>query len=292
VGLTGSSGLVGRALAPFLTTGGHHVIPYRRFEETRTDQFWNPESIEDVDAVVHLAGESIDGRWSAAKKQKIARSRIEGTSQLVNQIVRSSSPPRVLVCASAIGYYGNRGDETLIETASKGDGFLSDVCEQWETATRPARDAGIRVVNLRFGVVLSSRGGALARMLPPFRLGAGGRIGSGDQYMSWIAIDDAIGAIHHALRCPDLSGPVNAVSPNPITNLDFTKSLGCVLGRPTIVPLPASAARAAFGEMADALFLSSTRCSPDRLIRAGYPFRYPDLEDALRFQLGRMSLSE
>ena len=292
VGLTGSSGLVGQTLAPFLTTGGHLVIPYRRSQGEQNGRIWDSESITDVDAVVHLAGESIDGRWTADKKERIAHSRAEGTAQLVESILQSSTRPRVLVCASAIGYYGHRADDLLDEKATKGDGFLSDVCAQWEAATQPARDAGIRVVNLRFGVVLSAKGGALTRMLPPFRLGAGGRIGSGEQYMSWIAIDDAIGAIHHALCDPDLSGPVNAVSPNPVTNLDFTKSLGRVLGRPTIVPFPAFAAKAAFGEMADALLLSSARCIPDRLIRAGYRFRYQDLEDALRFQLGRMPLSK
>ncbi len=292
VGLTGSSGLVGRTLAPFLTTGGHDVILYRRSEDSRTGQFWNPESIENVDAVIHLAGESSDGRWSASNKAKIAQSRIEGTSQLVNHIIRSSRLTRVLVCASAIGYYGDRGDERLSETASKGDGFLSDVCEQWEAATQPAREAGIRVVNLRFGVVISARGGALTRMLPSFKFGVGGRVGSGTQYMSWIGIDDAVGAIHHAICDPALSGPVNVVSPSPVTNLTFTKSLGLVLGRPTVAPFLAFAARAAFGEMVYAPLLSSTRCAPDSLMCAGYRFRYPDLEDALRFQLGRMPLSE
>lgn len=292
IAVTGASGLLGSNLLPFLTTGGHRVLAVRRGGETSDGPQWNPESFGDANAVVHLAGESIDGRWTAAKKQAIERSRVEGTARLIETLKKRDRLPNVIVCASAIGYYGDREDEWLPEDASKGEGFLSDVCDRWESALDEAAALGVRVVSLRFGVVISGQGGALSRMLPPFRIGAGGRIGSGRQFMSWIAIDDAVGAIHHALCDSSLTGPVNAVSPNPVTNRVFTKTLGHVLSRPTIVPLPAFAARAAFGEMADALLLSSARCEPRRLQDAGYVFRYPDLEDALRFQLGRMPVSE
>ena len=197
------------------------------------------------------------------------------------------SPPKVLVCASAIGFYGDRCDEELNEESAAGTGFLADVAQQWEAATQPARDAGIRVVNLRFGVILSPKDGALAKMLLPFKLGGGGRVGSGKQYWSWVSIDDAAGAIHHALMTDSLSGPVNAVAPNSVTNAEFTKTLGRVLRRPTVVPMPAFAARLALGEMADALLLASTRVVPKELNRTGYEFRQPTLEAALRHLLGR-----
>jgi uncharacterized protein (TIGR01777 family) len=193
----------------------------------------------------------------------------------------------VLVCASAIGWYGDRGDEVLTEDSAAGSGFLAEVCRDWETATEPATACGIRVVHLRVGVILSPAGGALAKMLLPFRLGAGGVIGSGRQWVSWIALDDAVGAIHHALCTETLRGPVNAVCPQPITNREYTKTLGRVLWRPTLFPMPAFAARLAFGEMANELLLASTRVQPARLLATGYRFRDPELEDALRFLLGR-----
>ena len=290
VGITGASGLIGQNLSPLLTTGGHQVESLKR--SGTGESMWERATLDGLDAVVHLAGESIDGRWTSSRKLAIERSRVEGTRRLVAELEKCDSPPDTLVCASAIGFYGDRGDETLDESASSGSGFLSEVCEQWEEAAGQAEARGIRVVNLRFGVVLSTRGGALRRMLPPFKLGGGGRIGSGEQYMSWVAIDDAVGAIHHAIGEREMSGPVNVVSENPVTQQEFAKTLGRVLSRPTVFPLPGFVARAAFGEMADALLLSSTRCIPAALQSNGYVFRYPDLEDALRFQLGRMPVSE
>jgi len=239
------------------------------------------------DAVVHLAGENIAGRWSQAKKAAIRDSRIKGTRLLAETLTRANQPPRVMVSASAIGFYGDRGDVILDEKATMGSGFLADVCKEWEDATKPASDAGIRVVNLRIGVVLTPAGGALAKMLTPFKLGVGGIMGSGKQYWSWVAIDDVVGAIGHALTTESLFGPVNAVAPEAATNHDLTKTLGKVLSRPTIFPMPAFAARLALGEMADALLLSSARVSPMKLIESGYTFKYPSLESALRHVLGK-----
>jgi hypothetical protein len=244
--------------------------------------------LDRVDAVVHLAGESIaSGRWTPDKKARIRASRMDGTRLLCEALAALDTRPRTLVCASAIGFYGDRGDAELDEASARGEGFLADVCAEWEAATAPARTAGIRVVQLRFGVILTPAGGALARMLLPFRLGAGGVLGGGRQYMSWIAIDDAVGAIHHALIAPVLEGPVNAVAPTPVTNREFTRALGRVLRRPTIFPMPAVVARLAFGEMADELLLSSARVVPRKLRESGYAFREPDLETALRHLLGR-----
>lgn len=197
------------------------------------------------------------------------------------------NPPKALICASAIGYYGRRGDEILDEQSAPGTGFLPEVCVEWEAACQPARDAGIRVANLRFGVILSPKGGALEKMLTPFKMCMGGKVGSGDQYWSWVSIDDAAGAIYHALMTPTLTGPVNAVAPNPVTNAEFTKTLGKVLSRPTIVPMPAFAARLALGEMADDLLIGSTRVIPKRLLETDYDFRQPELEGALRHLLGK-----
>jgi uncharacterized protein len=196
------------------------------------------------------------------------------------------TPPKVLVCASAVGYYGDRGDEVLTEASEPGEGFLAEVCQEWEDACQPAREKGIRVVNLRMGVILSPKGGALAKMLLPFKMGVGGKVGSGDQYWSWIALDDVVGAIHHAITTEDLSGPVNATAPNPSTNLEFTKTLGKVLSRPTLFPMPKFAARLALGEMADDLLIASARVQPERLKQTGYQFRFPELEPALRHLLG------
>jgi uncharacterized protein (TIGR01777 family) len=294
--VTGSSGLVGSALVPFLTTGGHRVMRLVRAEPRGEDEVrWDPsigaidaQKLEGIDAVVHLAGESIaDGRWTPEKKAKILNSRVQGTRLLSESLARLQRRPRVLVSASAIGYYGDRGEQPLNERSAAGSGFLPDVCRQWEAATQPAVEAGIRVVNLRIGVVLSAQGGALAKMLGPFRMGAGGRLGSGRQYLSWIALDDVVGAIHHGLMCDELSGPVNAVSPNPVTNREFTKTLGRVLRRPTMFPMPAPAARVIFGEMADELLLASTRVEPQRLMAEGYEFRFAELQSALRHLLGR-----
>ncbi|MSS72816.1 MAG: TIGR01777 family protein [Candidatus Latescibacteria bacterium] len=293
--VTGSTGLVGLALVPSLTAGGHRVTRLVRSQPGEGEVRWDPEAgilnaadLEGLEAVVHLAGENIAGRrWTAEQKARIRDSRVKGTRLLCETLAGLDRPPGTLVCASAIGYYGDRGEEVLREESAPGEGLLPEVCQAWEGAAAPARQKGIRVVNLRFGVVLSPKGGALAKMLFPFRMGAGGVIGSGRQYMSWIALDDAAGVIHHALGTGALRGPANAVTPHPVTNQTFTKTLGRVLGRPTIFPMPAFAARLAFGEVADALLLASTRVAPGRLLETGYVFRYPELEGALRHLLGK-----
>jgi uncharacterized protein (TIGR01777 family) len=295
IAVTGSRGLVGSTLIPFLTTGGHEVIRLVRVSPGSGDVPWdlaegvkNLSRLEGVDAVIHLAGENIAaGRWTPQRKDEIRQSRVEGTRRLCESLAKLSRRPKVLVSASAIGFYGNRGDEILTEDSSPGNDFLAQVCQEWEAATEPASRAGSRVVRLRFGMILSPAGGALKKMLLPFKLGVGGRMGSGAQYVSWIAIDDAIGAIHQAICDESLKGPVNGVTPNPVTNMEFTRILARVLSRPALFPMPAFAARLAFGEMADALLLASARVVPARLQASGYPFRHPELEEALRHLLGR-----
>lgn len=289
--VTGASGLIGTALIPALKNEGHIVLQLVRQKEQANDTkiFWNPEAqgidaaaLEGVEAVVHLAGENIaEGSWTAEKKKRIRESRVKGTTFISETLAGLQAKPKVLVAASAIGIYGNRGAERLDETSAAGDDFLSEVCREWEMATRAASAAGVRVVNLRFGIVLSKEGGALAKMLTPFRLGVGGRVGDGKQYMSWIALDDAVGAIRYALEDEKMSGAVNVVAPQPVTNNEFTKALGGALSRPTIFPVPAFALRLAFGEMADALLLSGARVEPAKLIQAGYKFQYPELNGAL-----------
>lgn len=295
VAVTGSSGLVGSALVPFLTAGKHQVTRLVRSKPAASGSaHWDPAAgrveaaaLEGLDAVVHLAGENVTGRWTAAKKARIRDSRVQGTRLLAETLACLQQPPKVMVCASAIGYYGNRGDELLREESPPGSGFLADTCREWEAASQAAEQKGIRVVRLRIGLVLSPAGGALARMLPPFKLGLGGRIGAGQQYMSWISLDDLVGVIHHALATESLRGAVNAVAPRPVTNLEFTKTLGRVLGRPTVFPLPAFVARLGFGEMADELLLASACVEPARLESTGYSFRTPELEGALRHLLGK-----
>lgn len=294
--VTGSSGLVGSALIPNLEAGGHRVFRLvRRSPQNDTERRWDPETgeldaadLEGVQAVVHLAGENIaTGRWNDAKKDRIRSSREDGTRLLAQGLAELQTPPGVLICASAVGYYGNRGDEILDEESAPGADFLAETCLDWEQAARPATDAGVRTVYLRIGIVLSADGGALAKMLFPFKMGAGGVIGSGNQYMSWITLSDLVGIVDHALDTDAIEGPVNAVSPAPVTNREFTKALGGVLSRPTLFPMPAFAARLAFGEMADALLLSSTRVLPARLQESGYDFQHPQLEGALRHILAR-----
>ncbi len=294
--ITGASGLIGSALVPALTKVGHRVLRLVRHTADRAkgEAQWNLDSgsidrarLSGLDAAVHLAGENIAGRWSKAKKAAIRESRVKGTRLLAEALAIAISRPKTLVCASAIGFYGDRGDALLNEDAAAGSGFLADVCKEWENATKPAQDAGIRVVNLRIGIVLSPAGGALAKMLLPFKLGAGGIMGSGEQYWSWVAIDDVVGAIKHALVTESLRGPVNVVSPEPTTNHYFTKTMGKVLSRPTIFPMPAFAARLALGEMADSLLLASTRVKPQRLNESGYRFLFPTLEPALRHVLNK-----
>jgi uncharacterized protein (TIGR01777 family) len=299
VAVTGSNGLVGSTLIPMLTTGGHRVTKLVRGDVDESDIKWDPQAntfnataLDGVEAVVHLAGGNIAAaRWNAKVKEKIRSSRVHGTRVLCEGLAKMPTPPKALICASAIGFYGDRGDEVLTEESTAGSGFLAKVAQEWEGATAPAREAGIRVVHLRFGVILSPRGGALAKMLLPFKLGMGGRVGSGRQYWSWISVDDAAGAIHHALMTDSLRGPVNAVAPHPVTNTEFTKTLGHVLGRPTIAPMPAFAARLVLGEMVEELLLASTRVEPQQLIRSGYKFRQPSLEVALQHLLGRAGSS-
>jgi uncharacterized protein len=240
-----------------------------------------PDSVSGFDAVVHLAGESIVGRWSNSKKAAIRDSRVRGANLLATALAEASRRPRVFVSASAIGFYGDRGEEILREGSSSGVGFLPEVCREWEAASKPAADAGIRVAHARFGVVLSTAGGALAKMLLPFRLGVGGDMGNGRQWWSWIALDDVIGAVAHILKTDSLQGAVNMVSPNPVTNAEFTKTLAAVLSRPAIFPMPASIARLAFGQMADELLLSSQRVEPAKLLASGFTFRQPNLRGAL-----------
>jgi uncharacterized protein len=299
IAVTGASGLLGSALVPFLTTGGHRVTPVTRNPQTLGAIRWAPSSgaieasaFEGLDAVVHLAGENIGVRWTSARKRRIRESRAKGTRLLAEALAGLRRPPRVLVSASAIGIYGDRGDQVLTEddtpTGPPAD-FLVEVGREWEAATEPARAAGIRVVSLRFGIVLTPAGGALGRMLPPFRVGVGGPLGGGKQWVSWISVDDAVGAMHHALFTAELSGPVNAVAPEPVTSRTFAATLGRVLHRPAILPAPAPALRLLFGEMADTALLGSQRVSPARLVASGYSFRHPRLEAALRHVLGRAS---
>jgi uncharacterized protein (TIGR01777 family) len=273
--ISGSHGLVGSALTVELQNKGYTVI---RLERSITDNL----DFRDVTAVIHLAGESIaDGRWSAEKKKRIEQSRVEGTQKIAQLIAESEQKPSVLISASAIGYYGDRANEKLTEKSVSGNGFLSNVCVEWETATEIAQRAGVRTVNLRTGIVLSKKGGALAKMLPPFKLGGGGIVGNGKQYMSWISLEDMVDAIIYSINNESLSGPVNITAPNAVTNAEFTKVLGNVLKRTTIMPLPAFAARLIFGEMADALLLTSTRVEPEKLLKAGYQFKHRDLKSAL-----------
>jgi hypothetical protein len=295
--ISGSSGLVGGALLPFLTTGGHSVRRLMRGSKATAagDIAWDPAkgqvdaaALEGLDAVVHLAGENIaGGRWTRDRKERIRDSRVKGTRLLSEALAGLQRPPKVLIVASAIGFYGDRGDETLTENSASGSGFLAEVCREWEAAAEPARRAGIRTVHARFGVILSPKGGALPKTLVPFRLGLGGRIGSGRQYVSWVALDDVVGAIQHALMCQDLSGPVNVVAPHAVTNREYTKALVAVLHRPAIFPLPAFVARLMLGEMADALLLASQLVEPQRLLQTGYRFDFPELTPALRHLLGR-----
>ena len=293
--ISGATGLIGSALIPALESGGHEVSRLTRSPASSEDVGWDPSSgridasrLEGHDAVVHLAGESIgEGRWTPEKKRRILESRREGTRLLAETIAGLPEPPEVLVSASAVGYYGDRGNELLREESEPGSDFLAEVCRAWEAAADPAREAGIRVVHPRNGIVLSTEGGALARTLPIFKLGGGGRIGSGRQWWSWVAIDDVAGAYVHAITEDSLEGPLNVGSPNPLTNAEYTRVLGRVLNRPTVFPLPAPAARLVLGEVADALLLASQRVEPAKLRESGYEFRYPELEGALRHLIGR-----
>ncbi len=292
--VTGASGLIGSELTSFLIKNKHHVLRLVRKPQAATGEIrWDPfsgildmEALEGLDAVVHLAGENIaSGRWTAEKLRRIRESRILGTRNLAQSLARLFDPPKVLVSISAIGYYGDRGEEKLDETSDAGKGFLASLCTDWEAATSPAVIRGIRVVTPRLGMVLSASGGSLGLMLPVFRMGIGGRIGSGRQYMSWIAMDDLVGIIDHAIRNESMNGPVNAVAPDPVTNREFTAIIARVLAKPAFFILPAFAARLAFGKMASEVLLASARVFPERLKETGYTYQYPDLEGALRHLL-------
>jgi len=286
--VSGVSGPIGAALVPFLNAGEYEVVRLVRGSATGEGQIaWDPakpvapEAVSGFDAVIHLAGESIVGRWSAEKKSAIRDSRVVGTRNLAQALARAKNKPQVFVCSSAIGYYGDRGDEVLREDSAAGTGFLADVCREWEAATKPAADAGIRTVQIRTGVVLSPKGGALGKMLTPFKMGVGGRIGSGRQWMSWIDVEDMVGAIQHILKNDLVEGPVNMVAPKPVTNAEFTKTLAGVLSRPAIFPMPELAVKLAFGEMGETVLLGSQRVEPGRLVASGYPFRFSELRASL-----------
>jgi len=292
--VSGASGLVGQALLAALAGRGLSTSKLVRKPASKGEVFWDPTSREldesalSADAVVHLAGENIaGGRWTKAKMAAIRDSRVQGTKLLCESLARMKAPPSVLVCASAIGFYGEGGDSVLTEDSPSGDSFLAEVCKEWEQATEAAEQAGIRVVHIRIGVVLDADGGALQKMLLPFKLGLGGKIGDGQQYMSWVLLQDLVSIIGAAIDNPKLSGAVNATAPQPVTNLEFTKTLGRVLGRPTIAPMPAFAAKLAFGRMAEELLLASLRVTPNKLLEHEFPFREPKLEGALRAALKR-----
>ncbi|HJP92450.1 MAG TPA: TIGR01777 family oxidoreductase [Pyrinomonadaceae bacterium] len=295
--ISGSHGLVGKALIRLLTEDSHEVVRLVRRGGTfgQPEIEWHPnqglidaERLHGFDVVVHLAGENIaSGRWTDEKKRAIRESRLKGTTLLSESLARLSQPPSVFVSASAIGYYGDRGDELLTEESMPGEGFLADVCVEWEKATQPAAKKGIRTICTRFGIVLDAKEGALAKMLFPFRMGIGGRLGDGKQWMSWIGLDDVVNGLKFVIEDNSMHGPVNFVAPNPVTNAEFTATLGRVLSRPTLFPVPAFAARLAFGEMADALLLSSQKVDPDILEDRGFPFYWPSLEPALLHILNR-----
>jgi uncharacterized protein (TIGR01777 family) len=298
IAVSGASGLVGSELSAFLTAGGHQVFPLVRTRDHADPNsiYWDPETgqvdkakLEGLDALVHLAGENIaSGRWTESKKDKIRDSRVQGTRFLCEALATLKEPPKALIAASAIGYYGSRGEEVLTEKSPPGKDFLSNVCHSWEQATDSARRKGIRVVNMRIGVILTPKGGALEKMLLPFQLGAGSPLGNGQQYMSWITLDDVVGALYHAIQTETLQGPVNTVAPNPVSNQEFTHTLARVLSRPALAPpVPGFVLSLLLGEMAEALLLSSAWVNPLQLKQSGYTFQYPALEDALRHVLGK-----
>ncbi|HKN40770.1 MAG TPA: TIGR01777 family oxidoreductase [Acidimicrobiia bacterium] len=288
--VTGASGLIGSALMPGLERAGHRMIPMGRGQASGDALHWDPErgaidagGLEGVGAVVNLAGEGIGNkRWNDEQKARIKDSRIRGTTLLAETLAKLDRRPKVFLSASAVGIYGDRGDEVLTESSRAGGGFLAEVCVAWEAAAAPAKEAGIRVSHLRSGIVLSARGGALPKMLTPFKLGLGGRLGSGSQWMSWISIDDEVGAIVHLLGDAAPAGPVNLPAPNPATNADFTKELGHTLRRPAVLPVPKLGLELLLGgEMAQEMLLGGQRVLPTRLLDSGYTFAHPELPDAL-----------
>lgn len=293
--VSGASGLIGSAAMARLRAGGHRVRPLVRRPARSEEITWDPttgkidsSALDTVDGVIHLAGENIGTRWTQARKARIRESRIRGTRLLSETLARLAHPPKFLISASAVGIYGDRGDQILTESSPPGDpghDFLVSVCQDWEAAADPARAAGIRVVHPRLGVVLSPDGGALRKLLLPFRLGLGGPLGSGDHWMSWVALQDVAEVLAYVASDASVQGPVNVSAPGPVTNRDFTRTLGRVLGRPAVIPVPAAALHLVFGEMADRTLLSSARVLPARLVEAGYRFAHPELEGALRSML-------
>jgi uncharacterized protein (TIGR01777 family) len=292
--VSGVSGPIGTALLPSLSASGWSIVRLVRGQATGKGQIaWTPgkpiapQAVSGFDAVVHLAGESIFGRWTESKKAKIRNSRVAGTANLAEALAQADEKPKVFLCGSAIGYYGSRGDELLREESAPGAGFLAQVCEEWEEATTPAVQADIRTAHIRTGVVLSPKGGALGAMLLPFKMGLGGRIGDGRQWMSWIHVQDMVGAINHILKNDLLQGPVNLVAPKPVTNAEFTKTLASALSRPALLPMPGFAVKAVFGEMGEELLLASQKVEPGKLISSGYPFRFRELRKSLEAILNR-----
>ncbi len=291
--IAGSSGLIGSALTKYLESNGHQVLPLVRKETSKGGILWDPvnrsidtEELEGFDAALNFAGENIAGsRWSEKKKERILNSRVKSTKFLCETLKKLQHPPKVLLNASALGYYGNVPEGTATESTPAGEGFLAHVCQEWESATEGLMGEDIRIVLLRTGIVLSSKGGALKRMLAPFKMGLGGTIGSGDQYMSWIDIEDEVRAIYHCLTTESLRGPVNLTAPNPVTNREFAKTLGKVLRRPAMLPMPAPLARLVFGEMADEMMLTGAKIIPEKLQSTGFAFKYPSLEGSLRHLL-------
>lgn len=290
IAIAGASGLIGSAFIPELESDGHQVVRLVRSSPRPGEIEWHPNqdeidptSLGGFDAIINLAGESIaEGRWTEEKKKKIRDSRVNGTHLISEAIARLNPKPRAFLCASATGIYGDRGDEFLDEQSESGGGFLAGVCREWEKACEPAVRAGVRVVSLRLGPILARGGGILEKMLTPFKMGLGGKVGTGRQYISWVALDDVIEAMKLALKDDSIRGPLNLVSPGPVTNERFTRALGEVLGRPTVMAMPAFAARLAFGEMADEMLLVSQRVVPKRLNQAGFKFQFSDLGGALQ----------
>lgn len=291
--IAGSSGLIGSQLKTYLLNAGHQVLSLER--QKQGSIYWDPDqgeisaqALEGFDAVINLCGENIAERWTEEKKRQILESRVKTTRLLADTLAYLAHPPKIWINASAVGFYGHHGETTLTENTPAGSGFLAQVCQAWEGATQTAEKKGVRVVHARFGIVLSLKGGLLGRLLTPFRLGLGGKIGDGKQYMSWVAIEDVLGAIVHILQHEEFSGAVNIVSPHPVTNQQFTEALGNVLHRPTFCTLPAPLAKLLFGrEMAEEMLLASTRVYPKKLIETEYVFQYPKLEDALQYYLGK-----
>jgi uncharacterized protein len=294
IAIAGASGLVGSALIPVLARDDSAITRLVRHAPKPGEIEWHPnqdqvstQNLDGFDVIINLAGENLaGGRWTDEHKRKIRDSRVSGTHLLSEAIAKMLVRPRVFVCASATGLYGDRDDEVLDEQSESGGGFLAGVCREWEKACEPATKAGVRVVNLRFGPILAREGGMLSKLLTPFKMGMGGKVGTGKQYISWVALEDAVNAIKLAINDQSMQGPVNVVSPNPVTNEEFTKTLGHVLNRPTALAMPAFAARLAFGEMADEMLLVSQRVLPKKLVGAGFQFHYPELEAAMKRYVG------